>query len=1424
MSPLDLLHEVKSRGIELWVEEDRLRCRAPRGAMTTVLQSRLAEYKLDLVRLLKEARSPGVGTPPRVKPDPEHRSDPFPLTDMQQAYYLGRNAGFEIGNVACHLYVEIESPSFDVQRLEVAWSKLVQRHDMLRAEFRPDGQQQIRTDVQMPPIPVTDLRHEDIASAEAHIEAVHKRLSHQVFNPERWPLFEVCLSRTATADILHVSIDGLVADGWSAVTLFHEIERYYREADAPAEPLELSFRDYVMALPGMQETLMYQRSLAYWVERARTLPPAPQLPLAIQPGSIRQPRFVRRSWRLESRDGLTKKAESFGLTPSIALLATYAEVLAYWSRSPHFTINVPRFNRFPVHPQVKEVIANFSSFTLLEVKPTEPGGSFIEHANRLRNQLMQDLDHPYLTGIEVLRHMGRVQGTGQAAVPIVFTSLIGMGSGGDDSFLVGRLGRIRRILSQTPQVWLDAQLYEESGALVMAWDAVEELFPAGMLDDMFAAFCDIVRRLAESTEAWHMTAPALIPERQLAERAAINATDGPLPDVRLQDLFAAQAAEQPDHPAVIGVGTTLSYEELDQRSSQLAGLLAQAGARPNSLVAVVMEKGWEQVVAVLGILKAGAAYLPVDPNLPAERRRFLLAHGQVRLAVTQAHLDRTLDWPAGIERFAVDALEVGANAAPPLPAAQRPDDLAYVIYTSGSTGEPKGVMVAHRSVVNAVLCANERCGVRPADRMLALTALHHDLSVYDVFGVLAAGATIVFPKADQVRDPSHWLELMERERVSLWNTVPAIMEMLVEYASGNGLPVAQSLRSVILGGDWIPVTLVDRLRALVPGVQVNSIGGPTETTIWNIWYSIGQVDPTWRSIPYGKPIINNRYYVFDEHLNGRPTWVPGEMYCGGAGVAVGYWRDPERTSAKFITHPASGERLYRTGDWGRYLPDGNIEFLGREDLQVKLRGHRIELGEIESLLLRHPGVRAATATVTWDAANPSIVAFAVLAPDERSGGASKGGEQQAKGSDYRLFSTQREVVTDEVERAQFKLSQNGLRRDPGSRKVALPAVALDDALRSRYLWRTSHRCFRPEPLPVERLAALLGCLYEIEVGGLPKYLYPSAGGLYPVQAYVVVKPDRVQGVAMGTYYYHPRDHQLVLLSEQWDIADTVHVVHNREMAREAAFTILLVGHMRAITPMYGDLAHDFAVLEAGYMGQLLMMEAPAQQLGLCPIGAIDFAAIRDRLAVEADDACLHVLCGGVPDMRPAAVAPETHDATASGSDDTARRTGESLRRYLAQKLPDHMVPTSVVVLDEMPLTPNGKVDRGALAARAGASASQSAGAAEQQPTNELEASIARVWATCLKVERVGIYDNFFDMGGTSIGVVQTYNRLREALGRDFPVVAMFKYPTVKTLAEHLGQDEAQPRSFEESYSRAEIRKRSMRRRFNRGNGGNSEQG
>lgn len=922
------------------------------------------------------------------------RFEPFPLTDVQEAYWIGRSGELDLGGVSTHVYSEVDCLGLDLGRFAAAWRRLIDRHDMLRAIVLPDGRQRVLAKVPPWRLATEDLGALSADPAESRLAARREAMSHQVLPADRWPLFDLRAVRLPDRRVrLFVSFDLLIADGWSLGLLYRDLARLYLGSGATLPPLDLTFRDYVVAERRLESTATYRRARTYWLERLERLPPAPELPTVPGSGSgqLAGFRFERRFGTLDAEPWgrLKAAAADRGLTSSALLLAAFSEVLATWSRRPRFTLNLTLFHRRPVHPQVREIVGDFTSLSLLEIDAADHV-SFEERTRRIQERLFLDLDHRAFSGVRALRELARRDGGARAAMPIVFTSTLNLG--GSNEIELATESEVEAVrfeqvfsLGQTPQVLLDHQVAEHEGALVYNWDSVDAAFPAGWVDTLFSVYARLLERLALNPLSWRSPVGSLVPEEQLARRRARADRRALGADLRLHAGFEARAAERPEAVAVIAPDRRITYGDLDRASGALAERLARRGARPGMLVGVFLKKGWLQAVATLGVLRSGAAYLPLDPELPTERLRELLALGGAELVVVSPDLEERL---AGIPRTEPVRLDAEILAAPAA-TFRAPDligsDLAYVIFTSGSTGTPKGVMIDHRGAFNTVADVNERYDIGPQDRVLALSALNFDLSVWDLFGLLGAGGAVVYPTPEEERDPDAWIEWIGRHKVTVWNTVPALLEMLIDAVEVRGdASSLASLSRVLLSGDWIPITLPGRLRRLVPAVRAISLGGATEASIWSIAHSIDTIDPEWASIPYGAPLANQSLQVLDEKLAPRPDGVAGHLYIGGIGLAQGYLRDPVRTALAFVPDPETGGRLYRTGDLGRYMTDGQIEILGREDLQVKVRGHRIELGEIDAKLEQHPDVRSAvTVAVGPPRGSRRLVSF-VVAPPGRS--------------------------------------------------------------------------------------------------------------------------------------------------------------------------------------------------------------------------------------------------------------------------------------------------------------------------------------------------------------------------------------------------------------------------------------------------------
>ena len=757
----------------------------------------------------------------------------------------------------------------------------------------------------------------------------------------------------------------------------------------------------------------------------------------------------------------------------------------------------------------------------------------------------------------------------------------------------------------------------------------------------------------------------------------------------------------------------------------------------------------------------------METPLPAPHIRNLLERSGTCLALVAAE-SGAAEWPCPVLRL--DEATPAAQSDPELPTVA-PNDLAYVIYTSGSTGAPKGVAMAHGAVANTLHDIGEKFALTPADRVLGVSSLGFDLSVWDVFGVLGAGGALVLPAPESVRDPAYLAALAAREGVTVWNSTPSFLKLLLE-APGAALP--ESLRLIMLSGDWIPIALARRLRMALPAVRLVSLGGATEAAIWSIWYPIDRIDAAWRSIPYGRPLANQRVHVLDEAWRTCAAGEAGQLHIGGSGLAEGYWRDPERTEASFCRHPETGERLYRTGDFGRRLPDGSIEFLGRRDDQVKIGGHRVELAEVEHGMLAVPGVAEAVALATEDAGSnlrlvaayrtdtdvtetalrsalaarmPHYLVPAILLKlphlpltpngkvDRRAiaghaagrlGGPpaspSPAGPVAAADPATAVATVLQApgVLQDATARAAFTAARHGARRD----LAPLPALPLratplpDDAIR-----RHSTRQFLPVPVTAVQLEALLAPLRAASQTGRRRYA--SAGSTYAVQTYLIVAGEGGE-VANGLYYYDPAAHRLHHCGDCPVSPASLHIPANRRMAGSASVTVLLVGDLAAIRPLYGDLAADLMRIEAGAMAQLLADEAAGLDFGLCAIGWLDLAPLAGALRLTADHKLLHALVGGEPASAAPAMKP-------------------------AEPAPPEAAPS---------------------------------------PASDLVALVRGAWEEVLACADFADTSSFFEVGGNSFLAVALQVRLAALVSPAPSVTDLFRYPTVQALATHLAAQAA----------------------------------
>ncbi|WP_313918935.1 non-ribosomal peptide synthetase [Tahibacter sp.] len=881
----------------------------------------------------------------------------FGLTEVQQAYWIGRSASLTGGGLATAAYVELDIASEAADRVASAVATLIARHPMLRAVVEPDGRQRILPATPGYSVVECDLRGADAAVCDQHIDHWRQQMCSHTFDPECWPLFNVRLSRRSQGATVHIAVDMLIVDFWSGRILAQEF-RSLLLGQALTAPSGFHFAHYVKFLRERRASPAHQAAQAYWHERADDLRLGPVLPAAA--AAPRSPQYRRRTLALghEAWTRLEERARALGVTKAAVLLTIYAQTLAHWAEEPRFSIVVTLYDRSELPPDAARTVGDFTSLLLLELEL--PAASFADRVRYVQRRLASDLQHRAYGAVSLLREMGRRRGGGAPVfVPFVFTDTLDHESASDDAVLHERFRH-----SQTSQVFIDHTTSRSQDGVQLHWNSVDGAFAPGLVETMFDAYSALVAQLLEPKQSWQ-------------KRFGIAPVETPAvpawaPTQRIEAAFVRRALAQPQRLALVCGDERISYGDLLWRSARMARGLRDAALARGEPVAILLPKCSDQIVATIGVLLAGGTYVPVDPGLPAARIASMLEQAAVRIAVTSTSAPPL---PDGVQHVRV-ADFADSVALPQTAFATDASDPAYVIFTSGSTGTPKGVVMVHSAVSNTLVAINDLFAVTQDDRVFGISALGFDLSVYDIFGTLAAGATLVLPTQDEVQRPGVWPALVRTHAVSVWNSVPALYQILIEGlcdASGEG---TAALRLVMLSGDWIALPLAQRLVAQ-PGVLAVSLGGATEAAIWSIYHRIDQVDPRWRSIPYGLPLPNQTIEVLRDDGSPCPPLVLGEIHIGGAGLAREYCGDPARTAQSFVVYPGTSQRRYRTGDLGRIDAQGRVELVGRRDHQVKIAGHRIELGEIESTLRRFGGFESAVAVVRGEGGARHICAFVV---------------------------------------------------------------------------------------------------------------------------------------------------------------------------------------------------------------------------------------------------------------------------------------------------------------------------------------------------------------------------------------------------------------------------------------------------------------
>lgn len=933
-------------------------------------------------------------------------SDTLALSPMQEGLWLAHQLQPDLP-----LYNESSlsklTGKLDIKALETSINKIIDRHEILRTSFQviEDKVTQVVANNLTISLPAIALTEYSETKREAEIKSIVDRYSQQPFNLEQLPLLRsIIITLSEQEHLMLVTMHHLISDGWSWGVFCQELAAFYQGLTLP--DLKIQYGDFALWYrESIREKINSQ--LDYWQQQLKDAPPILELPTDY-------PRPVKQSFKgkratfiipTQLTQQLKALSKQENVTTFMLLLAAWKTFLYRYTQQTDILIGTPVANRNNI--ETENLIGCFIN-TLVLRSNLDGEPSFLELLQRVKATTLEAYQHQDLPFEELVKELKlkRIQ----SANPL-FQVMFVYQEAPLLSFDLPDL-TITPLPIDNGIAKFDLTLYIEDTKeeLIGFLEYSSDLFHDDTIKRMLANFQTLLTGIVTNPNTSISRLPLLTEAETNKLLVEWNNTQQDYPlDICLHQLFEKQVTKTPDAIAVVFEDKSLTYAELNNQANRLAYYLQKLGVGKDILVGICLERSLEMVVGLLAILKAGGAYVPIDPSYPSERIEFILQDADLKIILTQQHLHESLsshsaqlicldaEWETGRLGDGETGRWGECKIAEPNYSINQvntttPDNLAYVIYTSGSTGTPKGAMNTHRGICNRLLWMQETYQLTPNDAVLQKTPFSFDVSVWEFFWTLITGARLVIAKPGGHQDSTYLVKAIAQHNITTIHFVPSMLQVFLEESELDNL---SSLKRVICSGEALPVALQEKFFTKL-NAELHNLYGPTEAAI-DVTYWQCQPDTNLNTVPIGRPIANTQIYILDKHLQPLPIGVPGELYIGGVGVAKGYLNRPELTVRAFracvaavgIT-PLQDGKLYKTGDLARYFPilkdtashNGNIEYIGRIDNQVKLRGFRIELGEIEAVLTKHPGVREAVVIVKNEA--QSLIAYLVLQQPETS--------------------------------------------------------------------------------------------------------------------------------------------------------------------------------------------------------------------------------------------------------------------------------------------------------------------------------------------------------------------------------------------------------------------------------------------------------
>ncbi|MDZ8258880.1 non-ribosomal peptide synthetase [Nostoc sp. ChiQUE01b] len=1014
------LAHLQTQSVTIWIDGDQLGCRAPKGVMTAAIQQELKERKTEILAFLKEAQTATQSTSfPLI---PVERDRDLPLSFAQQRmwflYQLDKKSPFYNENLQVRIVGKLS-----VTALEQSINEIIRRHEALRTTFA------VREGIPFQAIspscaialPVVNLQ----GFPEASVQQIVTSLVRKPFDLAIAPLLRATLLRQeAESHLLILTIHHIITDGWSMGIFFKELEILY-QAFTQGEPnplpeLTIQYADFALWQRQWLTQEVQQKQLDYWKQQLTGAPPLLELPTNYPRPPVQTFSGATKKFQLTEHltSQLVSLSQKSGVTLFMTLLAAFAVLLHRYSGVNDVCIGSPFANRN--RQEVEPLIGCFVNTLVLRTQ-IEDNPSFSQFLQQVRSVVWDAHAHQDIPFEQVVEALQPERSLGYNPLfQVVFVlenfsldtlelpdisltpEMVERGTSQFDLSLSiwqtqkRKVEPVRSCRSASESNWRGAEASSAPNfvreGLIGSWEYNSDLFEADTIARMTLHFQTLLETIVRDPNQRVRELPLLTESERHQLLVEWNGTQTNYPqDKCIHQLFEEQVERNPDAVAVVfeDVQTrafaSLTYQQLNAQANQLAHYLLSLGVKADALVGICVERSVEMIVGILGILKAGGAYVPLDPEYPTERLSFMLEDTQLSVILTQEKLVEKLgdrfrrgfgDRKACVICLDSDCDIISQQTQENPTTSSKADNLAYVMYTSGSTGQPKGVSIVHQSVVRLVKQTNY-VSISVQDVIAQASNHAFDAATFEIWGALLNGARLVGVSKELALSPKDFAAFIRAQSISVLFLTTALFNQIAQE-----VPSAfNSLRHLLFGGEAVDPKWVKEVLNNGAPQRLLHVYGPTENTTFTSWYLVEEVSQDATTIPIGQPIANTQIYLLDSQLQPVPIGVPGELHIGGAGLARGYFHRPETTAEKFIEIELCDkvERLYKTGDLVRYLPDGNIEYLGRIDNQVKIRGFRIELGEIEAILSQHGNVQTCCVIVHEDATGDKRL-FAYVVP------------------------------------------------------------------------------------------------------------------------------------------------------------------------------------------------------------------------------------------------------------------------------------------------------------------------------------------------------------------------------------------------------------------------------------------------------------